>query len=239
MSWNDTDLLLLQEDAHARLENEPFFADIKVMLRRDGVTADDVAREIGPNQKKAGKTGACAIVLMPVFLKPEGESPGPVLRTRLSVQVIESRQFNNLASVGTRKSAEQIATNVLNLLHLYTPFHIGQTLTAGENPLTPVDIEDNADWVSYRADLELHIGLTRTDKVANPDVSIALGLITLTCATPGAAIYYTLDQSYPGAANSNAVLYAGPFDPGAATVLRAVAYKSDSIPSDSIVSLLG
>lgn len=225
-------LLALQTSVKARLDNDAFFSDITVMLARAGVTEKDVDAATGPNKAKNGKTGACCIVTMPIYLAREGESPGPVLLTGISVQVIEARINNALASVGTGKSAELIADNVLNLLDLCR-FYDMQTLMAAKRPLVPFETK-RVDWTSYLVNFEIMRGLARTDRVANPEMSSAGGLITITCATAGASIYYTLNDTFPGSANSNAVLYSGPFNPGAATLARAVAYKSSYIPSDEI-----
>lgn len=231
-NWNDDLLFEGQTEIKARLENDAFFSDIKVMSKREGVTENDVAVAVGPNSKKADKTGACCIVLMPNIPETEGESPGPSITIEFGVQVIEARAHNNLASVGTRKPAEQIAANVLNLLHLYSPFHLGQVLVSSKTPIAAFDT-GVAGWTSYIVTVRMQTGFTRTNKVGNPSSSSGGGLITLTCATPDAAIYYTLDGSYPGPANANATLFTVPFNPGAAPLLRAVAYRTNFIPSDS------
>ena len=62
--------------------------------------------------------------------------------------------------------------------------------------------------------------------------------VTLTCATAGAAIWYTIDGSYPGSnpvASPNATLYTGPFVVQAAGVtIRAAAELSQYQQSQSI-----
>jgi hypothetical protein len=57
--------------------------------------------------------------------------------------------------------------------------------------------------------------------------------ITLTCATSGAAIYRTLDGSYPWSGNAQATLYAAPFAVASAALLRAVAHKTGMVASDA------
>jgi hypothetical protein len=53
--------------------------------------------------------------------------------------------------------------------------------------------------------------------------------VALSCATSGAAIYYTTDGSKP---TTGSTLYTGPVAVSTATTLRAIAYKSDIIDSD-------
>lgn len=55
--------------------------------------------------------------------------------------------------------------------------------------------------------------------------------ITLACATPDAAIYYTTDGTYPDA--TNGTLYTAPFaSPDAGTIIRTAAYKTGLNPGD-------
>jgi hypothetical protein len=54
-------------------------------------------------------------------------------------------------------------------------------------------------------------------------------MITLTCATSGAAIRYTVDGAYP---TPDSTLYSAPFDaPEVGTLVRCAAYKTDMLPS--------
>jgi hypothetical protein len=61
--------------------------------------------------------------------------------------------------------------------------------------------------------------------------------VTLTCATAGVAIWYTLNDSYPSPLNPAATLYAAPVQVTTAAALRAVAYKSGNIASDSALGI--
>lgn len=233
MPWNDDDLYLLQKEVRGRLHNDAFFSDIKVMLVREGIDVEKVAADIGPHSKRNGKTGACAIVLMPTVKGREGEAPGPLLNVEVNVQVIESREFNNLASVGTGKSAERIGSNVLNILDMYAPSFGSSVMTAaGKLPMRPYETGVD-DWVSYLVTLDFPLALGRTAKVARPGVSFNGGEITLSCVTSGAAIYYTTDGEYPGPECDTATLYTVPFSPGPSSVLVA-AYKADHIPSNPL-----
>lgn len=59
---------------------------------------------------------------------------------------------------------------------------------------------------------------------ATPQLSVSAGTMTLSCATSGAPIYYTLDGTAPGAASSR---YNGPVTVPAGSIIRAVAGGGD------------
>jgi hypothetical protein len=62
-----------------------------------------------------------------------------------------------------------------------------------------------------------------------PAASAAAETVTLTDQQPGdgSAIFYTIDGSFPGAGNPNAVLYTIPFTVAGGTVVRTAAYNGN------------
>lgn len=231
MSWHNLHRDL-QDDVKGRLENHDFFSDVPVLLQRAGNIDNEVERALNCLNEKTGKMGACLIVLMPETEAPEENLPGPPIEIVISVQVYELTLVNeDTANGGTGKDAESLANVVLNLLHLYAPYHLGNVLVADRKPIRPVKIEGA---VSYLVMLRLRTGLENPQKVATPTLTEEDGLYTLTCATAGATIYYTIDGSHPGPVNEEAIEYTAPFaEPATGTLVRWVAYKSGFVPSDS------
>lgn len=80
---------------------------------------------------------------------------------------------------------------------------------------------------------------TFATKLATPIATPAAGTvasgtdITLTCAHPGAAIYYTTDDSTPDATDT---LYSTPIDISAATTIKAIAILSGFTSSDVLTA---
>lgn len=234
-TWNEDVIRLLQEDVYGRLNNDVFFADVPVLLARKGLVDSDVELALGGLNEKGGKAGSCVIVLMPEVDAPEGQSPGPVIEIVQSFQVIVRPLFaDDTASGGVGKNAEQIGLNVLNLLHRYVARRVGNILMADKKPMRPLQATVQGE-VHYLVVLRLRTGLDRVVKVMEPQI-VPGDTITLTCGTAGAAIYWTVDGSYPGPANDAAALYAGPITLPPETVypvdFQAVAYKEGFIPSD-------
>jgi hypothetical protein len=64
--------------------------------------------------------------------------------------------------------------------------------------------------------------------------------VTLACATAGAAIYYTVDGTYPSSKASNGTLYTAPFTAPSGSTVRAAAelsgYQQSQVISQVVYS---
>jgi hypothetical protein len=122
--------------------------------------------------------------------------------------------INMDTATGTQKSAEDIAVEILRLLHQWKP-NQSQILTASQNAIVPV--ESAPGVVAYDCRLDQMTGLVPLAKAAAPIIdATAPAAVVLTSTTAGAAITYSLDGDYPS------VPYAAPFD-GSGQFIRAVA----------------
>lgn len=128
--------------------------------------------------------------------------------------------------------ATTVARHLRDLCKHYAPGGLTKTLT-----LRPPGIQAVEDWVPVAYEMAFETMESDTmivTQVAAPVISASSAshpsTITLTCATAGAAIYYTTDGSNPGP--NNGTLYSTPFTQSAAARIRAGAYKSGSIPSN-------
>lgn len=66
-------------------------------------------------------------------------------------------------------------------------------------------------------------------KCERPVISVSGNTVTITCATEGATIYYTTNDTAPTTSSTS---YTGPFDKGNASVVRAIAVKDGYITSN-------
>lgn len=234
------DLDLEQEDFFERLKADPFFSDVTVLLQRKGVTDSDVDEALSVLNEKAGKIGACAIVLLPSQSPEDPNVPGPRYQIIQTVQIIEQPLFN-LGDTGTGKSAEQISQRVRQILHHFSNGYGGTYNFAGLEPIAA-----DAGKISYGVKFSRAGGDAAIAKATLPTISTTPAVgpatgwdITLTCATLGAAIWYTTDGSYPSSANANAHLYGAPFNQATAATLRAAAEKSGMQQSNVRQLVLG
>jgi hypothetical protein len=218
----------LQSDATAKLNSEEYFSTISVVSVRKLQIASEIAQKLPHLTTKGGKTGCGVLVGMPTIDVVDPNAPGPQLMVRLPFRVQENPTIN-LGATGTGKSAEEVAMQILRTLH---PLAIeGVTILFGDKgAITP-----NTEFpglVTYDVFLAGRFSQDGLSKVQTPDISSPAQTVTLTNNTAGASIYYTTDDSFPGAGNPAAQPYGAPFDVEAGTIIRWAAYKTGMIGSD-------
>lgn len=228
----------LQNECYYRVLANTGLAQVAVINQRKGDILNDVTASLGTFNERGGKVGACIIVLAPTAkLDPSLIGvPGAPLTVGLSFRVLEDPVVN-LGATGTLLPATTIVRMLFDLVANFRPYGIGHPfrpipncIIPVDDPLAPVAFEvrfetEEADSVPYRK---------VTQPAASPSSGASPQTVTLTCATSGASIYYTLDGSHPYAGNANSVLYSGPVSVTSALSLRACAFKAGWIASDVI-----
>lgn len=222
-----------QADFAARLNAEAYFADIGIYVLRPrenlSTTAIIQGIEAALNclKTKNGKGGAAVTVLMPVISSPEGGAPGPYLDERITVRVQEL-PLVNLGALGTMKSAETIALEIIGLFHLW---QIGANVWYADTDAA-VPNTDFEPKVTYDVTFRRRLTIQAATRAATPMLTLGEDLVSVVItAEPGAIIYVTTDGSYPSALNEAAFIYSAPLSPSLPATLRAVAYVEDKQPS--------
>ena len=228
----------LQADATAKLNAEEYFANVHVvtyrplmMMTEDG--KDEADRHQAWLIKKDGThSGVGVMVRMPTLQVPHANLSGPQSQLLLIVTVVEQPLVSEATdglntSAGGWKSAEKVAIKAREALHHFRYDGANVLFCDGES------IRPNENTLYLRAYDVIVRGWHHVDspsKVGSVTITVAAGIATLTCATDGATIYYTIDGSFPSLAN-NATLYSAPFAFTSGT-LRTEAYKTGMIGSD-------
>jgi hypothetical protein len=233
-------LELDQNDILARLLVDPFFqTGVPVLLELKGITENDIAIRIATANQQNSKVGTLAIVLMPTLTPDAPDAPGPRWSAIYEIQILDFPILRRQAVGGTMISADECADRVRQILHRFT---MGRGQTIYFAGMVPRAVPEGK--VSY----VVRFKRTSAD---NPPASVAaIGItplgpgpatVTLTCATPGAAIWYTTDGSYPGSnplASPTAVQYAAPFAVTAGTTVRAAAELTGYQQSQAISQVI-
>lgn len=229
-----------QLDLAARLQAAAFFANVPVLILRPraALTAaqiqDQINAALGALTAQNGQAGLCATVLMPVLGTQRQELPGPYLHLKCTVRLQEN-VLVNMGTNGTQIPCEDAAIAVAQILHLWTPGGTAGILRAAPETITPQPALDGK--VTYDVVLESELDLPCLPKEPQPFISNDAGTISITCADPDAAIYYTVDGTSPWPGNATypatATLYTEPFAaPAPGTLIRAAAFTSGKLGSD-------
>jgi hypothetical protein len=237
---NDTFLEDLAASCAARLEAHPYFDNIVVRDEQLGMIADLTAAGLDGYAEKNGAKGVAVVVHFPEVISDQDMgAAGSLLRVKIKIEIYENLDVNR-GTGGTGKLRGAVAKNVLALLKGWesAAVYMAQPLASDTNPIRPETRNDG--------ELVLMVSLITSwpvnflDKVALPTLDTVDNgggdTITLACATPGAAIYYSLTgNGLPSAVNAAAVLYDGPFNLPASDrleLVRVIAYKDGMTPSD-------
>jgi hypothetical protein len=228
-----------QLDLAARLEAAAFFANVPVFIFRPraALTAaqiqDRINAALGALTTQNAKAGLCATVLMPVLTTQKQELPGPYLHLKCTVRVQEN-VIVNMGANGTQIACEDAAIAVAQILHLWTPGGTAGIVRAGTETITPNGGFEGK--VTYDVLVESDLDLECLPKTAQPFLSINEGTVSIACADPDAAVYYTTDGSPPWAGNgtytTTAAHYTEPFAAETGTQVRAAAFNAAKLGSD-------
>lgn len=224
----------LPAELGARLESDPFFANIAVVVADKGNVAEEINRKQASIAMKSGKRGVGVIVLQVVGDDPNPNMSFGPLTLRPAFQVFENVELNQHTTNGTGKTARRVARRIVSLVKNLRLIGVANSITPDKPCIEPVQF-DNEKLVGYQVNFFCSEADTENILKCAPVIITPNGgssaTVTLACATVGATIYYTTDDTLPSAANGTAYTTAINVPSGGFT-LRACAYKTDLIPSD-------
>ena len=232
-----------QNDLFVRLRTRPALkaAGVDVQQMRPRSEAEAAAIVTGINNVLAGlanvsggaRSGLAVLVALPGFENRQNNLPGIFGEMVFSVVVLENI-LQNMGPNGTGMSCEEAATHVMLAGHQFL-IADGRALACdGMEPMNVDQQEFQAD-VAYEIKFRCPAGWTQEPECAMPTVTVGEASISVSCATPAAQIWVTLDGSMPEPANPTAFQASGPFDyDGPPCVLRAAAYHESLNPSSPL-----
>ncbi len=241
-------LQLTQDDIWGLLTNEPGLVHVPVFRSRTPLEKDSngdpivgqsmmieeqIEQALGGLSEKNGKSGIVVIVMMP-DAQPVGERDA--LELTIIIRIIEDRLFNESTN-GTGISSSKLMLH-LNQVLSRRALRGSYTLTpAARGAMEEISLPDD------RKAHELRMTLTRSleplPKVSQPAVAIDTGIMTITCATEGAQIYWSANGDWPGPQNPLSWLYDLPVTlSDEITEVRVVAYPETGTvmqPSNDVI----
>lgn len=180
------------------------------------VITEDYGNYVSMIQEKVAKTtGLCVFVKTPAGTVKLPNAPLQFIFD-LEVVIYELVGLNRPpvgAATGTGKSAMDVTCNAMSILHLSNPFiNYNGTLVAKGFKRVDYVADGQRHYTAIKMGYQALIGMNVSiPVVATPVITeTSAGHFTITCATPGAAIFYTTDgHTYPSPAQGT--LYTGAF----------------------------
>ncbi len=204
----------------SRFEFVPVFIDRPRSAQEALQIQSAIDKALAGMTKRGGKAGLAVRVLMPEAECPSPNVPGPELEITLTIQVTENPLFNEGAN-GTGITAEQCALNIASSLGDWPRGSSGVYCDRRALRVVPDDGRIITDVV-----VKTLVQVPYYPTVSAPVITEGETLLTLSCGTEAAAIYYTTNDSMPAPGNAAATLYTAPFEPPASGTVRVCAFKS-------------
>jgi hypothetical protein len=221
-------LQLDQDDYAALFGADAFFAHVRVLEQRKGVTESDIDVALSTLNERAGKLGACVVVLEPELQPDRAETPAARYFVRIAIQVIVQPLLADDPTTGVGLAVEEVCERVRQLGHARS---FGRRNVFMFDGMEPIAVGGGRN--SYLVFFRRLGGDSVVAKLAAPaiatDSAAAPAEITLTVPS-GATGFYTLDGTLPTALNGT--LYTAPFTVPAACTLRAAAVQEGYQQSD-------
>lgn len=227
---------------------DEMFDDVPVVPADSGNIAAEIERASAVITEKNGRRGVCVIVMQIVADEDPRfeEVQGPMI-LRPKFLVIENVEINNDDN-GTRKSHRKIARRLVKIIKGFQMDGFIQSVKMDRPGIEPADLDalgPNAkgSWVNFHCSERIS---EKQEYCAPPRISGSgtapeNAVVELTCETPGAEIWFTLDglpvfngdqDKYPG---STAQRYTGAISiPAEGLMLRARAFAVGKIGSGVI-----
>lgn len=231
----------------ARLESDPFFNDIPIVVFEAGNLASEIAKKQGLISVKSGKRGVTVIVPQ-LYAEDEFPGvPGGPMKLRPSFLVLENVELNH-DEEGTKKSHRKIARHIIRVMKIIGGFQgIVQGLQCDTPAIEPFVVKDQDSIKASQVNFVCQEFSDQQELWCLPPVITAVAnsnppQVTLASATLGCTLWYTTDDTfpYPGDATqfhgSTSLQYTGPLTlPGSGvTLIRACAYRAGYTASSII-----
>lgn len=211
------------------LEALPYFDDITILQEDKGDIKNEFDRAIGVTKTKGAKCGL-VIVLMTVSANfAETGEFGPLMDPVLLMAAVFEDPTINRGAAGTGKTYEEVVEQIAGYTNgVFRPLSgNGFFVSTKDGIQTFADPNYAAKTCSFSCSASLNIALQQN---ATPVIAFVGGNVSISCATPGAAIFYTVDGRKP---NPFHTLYTGQFaKPAAGTTIKARAWLSGRLASE-------
>ena len=212
-----------------RLRSSAYFTDIALLPMVRDTTAERIGQQLAAAFGANGKAGAAVMAMLPTLDVDAPNAPGPQFDVIETLLVVVHAEIN-ASSIGTGKHAGTIAREVCRHFHHTRTSSLIQLWNANRAAIAPAT-EFAGNLEGWYVSISSKWAQSTPPRCATPTVAVDGSQVTLSCATAGAALYYTLDGTYPGSGNPAATLYTAPFTQAAAAEIAVGAELTGLQPS--------
>ncbi len=217
----------IQQSVADRLAAMPEFAHVAVV-------PEDVMDLDTKVATALGKMGVCVVVVTARATQSYTDTPQPYFQAvTVAVQVFERVAVNRRLANPGYLTGQNYAELASAYLHGWAPDGVNEVFVAQDVVMArlPQDAAD-AGIVGWEAPVRTQGGFqVSVPQVAPVVIDVAQQPVTMTCATPGAAIWFTTDGSYPAPRGPTATLYLLSFWATGGDKIHAQAYLAGYLPS--------
>jgi hypothetical protein len=223
----------IQQQVADQIASDSFFTNITVLTENVGDIINLMEQALGAETSLGGKAGAFVLVMSPDADQTWTQQYGVVLdKVKIHVQVTVDTKVAEDPAIGVGVTSLAICEEICRILSQFYPGGATSPLSPETPTIQLMDRNDNGSTRLCKFTTSGQNSAVGT-YAATPGISETGGIVTLTCGTAGAAIFYTLDGSNPGPRNTNAVLYTAPFTPGSGLTLKARSFLAGYLNSQT------
>lgn len=217
-------IITTRENVANRLLADPYFDDIPVLALMPKETLSELTNRLN-------KLSLAGTVIIPRLSGTMPNVHTPYFdKIEIQAGFCENRLLNT-----TGKPVEDVVEKAASLLHGWTPANLSCPLSIDTPTIVEIPPENESDRHKRLIAVRLiALGGVTYDipTVATPAIVNASGTLTMTCATPGAAIFYRTDGKQPNPrSGSGSTLYTDPFAPGPGLTVKARAFLAGYVDS--------
>jgi hypothetical protein len=220
----------LPNELAQRLMADSFFADIPVIVADEGNVLAEMAKKQAAITTKSGKRGIAVVVLQVIGDDEFSEVNFGPLRLRPAFLVVENRELN-IDDKGTGKSARKVARKIVDLIKTLAMVGMTTDFVPDSPCIEPINLKPElGQLIAYQVNfMTVEADTESLSQVTEPAIAVVGQTFTIACATAGAVIWFTTDDSYPAPTGSNPTSTATPYTspvaiPDAGVNVRACAY---------------
>jgi len=202
----------IEQEISDRLLSDPYFENLEVLVVKKGNLVQEIKSRLAKQK----------VLVAPVITRAgvkNWDCERPYFNNiAITVGVFENVLVNQ-SEVGTGKTVKAISEKTHSLLHMWTPDSLSASLRSTEDAFEPMaDDRLNIANNNFTTEGGLTYALPQIEPVG---IGSYNGRLVLSCATPGAAIFWRVDGMHPRPRGSFLYTQPVPIQPGTQVKARA------------------